>query len=329
MVRVGLVGLGGMGTVHHSNYQHISDAQVVAATGNSEKDKENAKEWGLILYKTVEEMIEGENLDVVDICTPTFLHKEHVMAALKMGKPVICEKPLALKIEDAHEIINEAKAKNLNIYVGQVLRFFKEYQALTQVIKSGEYGRVLDGHFVRLSARPRWNQGGWMFEKEKSGQVPFDLHIHDLDYLVSVFGPPKDFSYVAAGDFIDPDNENQSFKEHFRFDYDFGEFHISAEAAWYNADYPWTAEYRVYFEEAVMENKAGKVVAYQFDKEPRVFDTEEKIKIPTGINVPPTGVYLEELSHFIDCVKRGEASDKIKTGELLTVIKILSDIVWK
>lgn len=323
MIRIGLVGLGGMGTVHYSNYQHIAEAKVVAATGTTDKDRENAKSWGIPIYETVSQMLEQEEVDVVDVCTPTFLHKDHVMAALNQGKPVICEKPLALNAGDAREMLDRAKEKGVHIYVGQVLRFFQEYQALAHVIQSGEYGKVLDAHFVRLSARPRWNQGGWLFDKEKSGQLPFDLHIHDLDFIVSVFGKPKDFSFTACG------NSDKDFKEHYRFDYDFQDFHVCAEAAWYNAEYPWTAEYRVYFERAVMENRKGEVVAYEFDKEPRVFDTEEKIKIPTGINVPPTGVYLEELSHFVECIRDNKPSEKITEEQLITVMEILTDIISK
>lgn len=321
MVKIGLVGLGGMGSVHHSNYKVMEGVEVIAATGTSDRDRENAKEWGIPLYESVEKMIGEENVHVVDVCTPTFLHKDHVMAALEKGVSVICEKPLALKVEDAKEMFNKAKEKKVHIYVGQVVRFFKEYQVLAQVVKSGEYGKVLDAQFLRLSSRPRWNQGGWLFDKEKSGQLAFDLHIHDIDYIVSVFGKPKAFTFTSAG------NKDKDFKEHYRFNYDFGEFNVSAEAAWYNAEYPWTAEYRVYFENAVMENKNGQVVAYEFDKEPRIFDTEEKLKIPTEINVPPTGVYFEELSHFIDCIKANKPSDKITEDQIIAVLETLTEII--
>lgn len=321
MVKIGLVGLGGMGTVHHSNYELMDGVEVVAATGATDKDRENAKEWGIPLYDSVRKMLDEEDIDLVDVCTPTFLHKEHVMAALEKSVSVICEKPIALRVEDAKELFAKAAEKHAHIYVGQVVRFFKEYQALAQVIKSGEYGKVLDAQFLRLSSRPRWNQGGWLFDKEKSGQLPFDLHIHDLDYMVSVFGKPEKFSFTSAG------NKDKEFKEHYRFDYDYGNFHVSIEAAWYNAEYPWTAEYRVYFERAVMESKNGMVVAYEFDKDPRVFDTEEKLKIPTGINVPPTGVYFEELSHFVECLRANRDSDKIIEEQLLIVLEILNKII--
>lgn len=320
MINIGLVGLGGMGTVHKSNYEHIEGVRVKACVGTTDKDTEKAKEWQIPIYSSIKEMVENEEIDAVDVTTPTFLHKTHVMEALNLGKNVICEKPLALNVKDGKAMFDKAEEKGLNIYVGQVLRFFPEYKVLSEVVKSGEYGKVLDGYFVRLSARPRWNQGGWMFEKEKSGLVPFDLHIHDLDFIVSLFGVPKEFSYTASG------NENEAFKEHYRFTYKFAELSVCAEAAWFNAEYPWTAEYRVYFENAVMESKGGVVTSYQFDKEPRVFDTEEKIKIPTGINVPPTGVYLDELTHFIDCIKENKKSDIVTKEQVLTVLALLEEI---
>ncbi len=65
------------------------------------------------------------------------------------------------------------------------------------------------------------------------------------------------------------------------------------------------------------------MTAYQFDREPRVFDTEDKVKIPTGINIPPTGWYLSELSHFIRCAEQGVPSHLVSCQQVLTVIELL------
>ena len=65
---------------------------------------------------------------------------------------------------------------------------------------------------------------------------------------------------------------------------------------------------------------------YQEGKEPEVLDTAEKRKIPTGINVPPTGVYLEELEHFLTCVREKRDSDIVKKEEVLGVLSILEKI---
>ncbi|MFR1803390.1 MAG: gfo/Idh/MocA family oxidoreductase, partial [Faecalispora jeddahensis] len=84
-----------------------------------------------------------------------------------------------------------------------------------------------------------------------------------------------------------------------------------------------TARWRVYFENAVVVNDGTSVIAYPFDAEPRVFDTEEKIKIPTGINVPPTGWYLTELLHFIRCAEQNEPSPLVRPEQVAAVTGIL------
>lgn len=320
MIKIGIVGAGGMGTVHHSNYSHMKDCRVAAVVGQTKQDEERAKEWGLPLYRDVDSMLDREEIDVVDVCTPTFLHKEHVMKALARGKHTITEKPIALKSADAKEMFDLAREKGVQLFVGQVLRFYKESQILRGLVKDQRYGKVLDASFERLSACPRWAQGGWLFDKSKSGHLPFDLHIHDLDLMISLFGKPDDYSFTSCG------NGDRDYKEQYRFFYSYKEFNVVAEAAWFNADIPFTARWRVYFENAVVINDGTKTTAYQFDREPFIFDTEEKIKIPTGINVPPTGVYLEELEHFMDCVRNNRPSEIVKEDEIMAVVEILEQI---
>ena len=320
MIKIGIVGVGGMGTVHISNYAHIDGCKVVALCDISEAAAGKADEIGASLYTDLDEMLMSEELDVVDVCTPTFMHKQHVMKALQQGKHVIVEKPIALNSEDVKEMFALAKQKDLHLFVGQVLRFTRESGVLRQLVESGEYGKVLDASFSRLSACPRWIKNGWLFDKAKSGLLPFDLHIHDLDLIVSLFGKPKDFSFTSCG------NKDKSYKEHYRFNYNYGDFNVCAQAAWYNADIPFTATWQVYFENAVVINDKQGVIAYRFDHEPYKFDTEERIKIPTGINVPPTEIYLNELTHFMDCLREDKDSHMISEEQIITVMEILSSI---
>ncbi|HVI41331.1 MAG TPA: Gfo/Idh/MocA family oxidoreductase [Anaerovoracaceae bacterium] len=320
MLRIGIVGAGGMGTVHKSNYAYMKDCQVVAVVGQTRQDEERAKEWGLPLYRDVDSMLDQEEIDVVDVCTPTFLHKEHVMKALARKKHTLTEKPVALKASDAKEMFDLARENGVQLFVGQVLRFYRESQILKELVDDQRYGKVLDATFERLSACPRWAQGGWLFDKSKSGHLPFDLHIHDLDLMVSLFGKPEDFSFTSCG------NRGKDYKEQYRFFYQYKGFNVVAEAAWFNAEIPFTARWRVYFENAVVINDGTGMTAYQFDHEPLVFDTEEKIKIPTGINVPPTGVYLEELEHFMSCIRNNRSSERVKEDGIMAVIEILEQI---
>ncbi|MEG2931226.1 MAG: Gfo/Idh/MocA family oxidoreductase [Ruthenibacterium sp.] len=321
MIQIGILGAGGMGTVHLNNYARMEDCKVVALCDPSPAAEETARKGGLTLYTEIEKMLADSEVQLVDVCTPTFLHRTHVMAALNAGKYVICEKPLALTRADAQEMFALAREKHVQIFVGQVLQFAPSSKVLHSLVKSGEYGKMLDAQFLRLSACPRWVKNGWLFDKSKSGHLPFDLHIHDLDFLVSLLGKPDSYTYTATG------REGLDYKEHYRFSYRFGETTVCAEAAWYNADIPFTATWRVYFEQAVVIFDGVTLTAYQFDHEPRVFDIEETLKIPTGINVPPTGMFYEELSSFLHTVETQPTAPSPREEELLTVIGILEQVV--
>ncbi len=320
MLQIGIVGAGGMGTVHISNYAHIDGCHVAAVCDPAEQGKKKAAEIGAAYYPDIQSMLSHEKLDIVDVCTPTFLHKPSVMAALEAEVNVICEKPIALTSADAKEMCETAKSKGVQLFVGHVLQYFLDAMILKDLVKSGEYGRVLDASFLRLSACPRWVKNGWLFDKSRSGLLPFDLHIHDLDLIVSLFGKPKKASWTSCG------REGLTYKEHYRFLYEYDQMNVAAEAAWYNADFPFTATWRVYFENAVVTSDSKGVIAYQFDHEPRIFDTKETILIPTGINVPPTGSYYRELVDFTNHIKEGGPAGCMREQELLDVLSILEKI---
>lgn len=320
MIRIGLVGTGGMGTVHYHNYQHIEGCKVVALVGVTPQSRECSENWGIPLYEDIASMAREQQVDVADVCSPTFLHKEHVVQALSLGMHAITEKPVALHKKDAEEMFTLAKKNGKLLFVAQVLQFTKEVEVLRNLVASGEYGKPLDAFFERLTACPRWVQNGWLFDREKSGLLPFDLHIHDLDVIVSLFGKPESFSFTSTG------GKNKSYKEHYRFLYNFPNLSVAAEAAWYNADFPFTARWRVYFENAVVVNDGSRVAAYQFDAPVREFDTREDLLIPTGINLPPTGMFHRELSHFMDCIERGVPSERVTREQVLTVVGLLEEL---
>ena len=187
-------------------------------------------------------------------------------------------------------------------------------------MESEESGKVLDASFERLSAAPRWAVGGWLFDKNKSGLLPFDLHIHDLDVIVSLFGKPQGFTVQTCK------GRGKDYAEHLRISYDYGDKHVNGEAAWFNADSPWTARWRVYFENALVINDGATMTAYAFDAPPRVFDTKDEVEISTGINVPPCGWYYNELKHFAECVREGKPTPNVTRDQLLTVMEILEEV---
>lgn len=318
-LKIGLVGTGGMGRVHYANWNAVEGAEVIAVCGSSDGAKKAAQEWGVPCYATIAEMV-SSGINVVDICTPTYLHHDFVMESLSFGVDTICEKPIALNYADAKEMLDAAESHNCHLYIAQVLQFTKEIQTLHRLVKSGEYGKVLDASFERLSAAPRWAKGGWLFEKEKSGLLPYDLHIHDLDVIVSLFGKPESFTVTTSR------GAGRDYAEQLRIDYHFGDKHVLGEAAWYHADSPWTARWRVYFENALVVNDGTTLTAYPYDAEPVVFDTKDEVEISTGINVPPCGWFYNELTHFAQCIRAHRPSALVSRTQLLTVMEILEEV---
>ena len=315
-LRIGIVGGGGMGKVHFANWQAVEGAEVVALCGNAE----TAALWGVGAYASIPEMVQAAQLDVVDICTPTFKHHDQVIEALRQGVDVICEKPIALSLADAREMLDTAAEVGKHLYIAQVLQYTKEIQALHALVESQEYGKVLDASFERLSAAPRWAADGWLFDRTKSGLLPYDLHIHDLDVIVSLFGKPGSFTVQTCR------GRGKDYAEHLRISYDYGDKHVNGEAAWFNADSPWTARWRVYFENALVVHDGSSMIAYSFDAPPRVFDIKDEVEISTGINVPPCGWYYNELKHFADCIREGKPTPHVTAEQLLTVMEILEEV---
>ncbi len=291
MKKIGLVGYGGMGKVHLANYKEIDGAQVVAICDGF-IDSSVIPE-GIQAYSSIQDMLNKESLDVVDICTPTFSHKQDVVAALSAGVNVICEKPLSLSLVDVNEIFSLAEKQGVKIFVAHVLQYSKDVMMLREMVHSGIYGDVIYGSFLRLSAYPKWAKDGWLFDKKRSGGVPFDLHIHDLDLIVSLFGSPMKSAAHTCGRGDDQTNRLYSFT------YVYEDKVITSEAAWLGSDVPFNSNFRVCFEKAVVELKEGQLILYTPENDAEVLDNSEDILISTGINVPPTGMFYRELQDFL------------------------------
>ena len=316
-----LVGLGGMGTCHYMNYQHIERAKVAACVGSTASDREKAAQWGVPIYERIADACKAHEVDVIDVCTPTHLHKQLVLEAAACKKHVICEKPIALKLNDAKEMYAACEANGVQLYIAQVLQFTREVETLREVVADQRYGKPLDGCFERLTAAPKWSAGGWLFDKEKSGLLPFDLHIHDLDVIVSMFGKPDDVIFTECA------GEGKAYSEQYRFQYIYHHgLNVCAEAAWFNAAIPFTARWRVYFERGMLVCDHNGVTGYGADGEVIRFDIADPVQVDCGINLGRSGWFLRELSHLLACAEKGEASPLVPKQRVLDVIEILEKI---
>ena len=312
MLKVGLVGVGGISGAHIPAWEAMEDAQLVALCDICPEQMDRYPDKRR--YTDVGEMLEREQLDILDICLPTYLHAQVALMAMERGIHVLCEKPVSLRREDVARLYDAARAHDVRFMVAQVLRFWPEYVALKEIYDSGRYGRLLSGSMTRLGRCPQWSWDGWMKDEQRSGLVPFDLHIHDLDFMVYAFGRPGNVVSFRA---------RRPEQDVFTAVYDYGDFYITGEAAWYAADYPFTAGFRFQFERALVV----------LDGTLRIYGTDGCIDGMAagegetgGIRLPQTNAYANEIRYFADCVKAGRDADIVRPEELETVIDILKSL---
>ena len=316
MLKVAMLGMGGISAAHRSAWKQFEDAQVIAVCDiRPEKADAAAEDMGAKAYYNYEDMAANEQFDILDICLPTYLHAEYAIKALNAGKHVICEKPISLKIEDVQRVYGAAKANGKNFMVAQVVRFWREYLVLKEAYDTGKYGKLLSGRMTRLGNTPKKSWDGWMRDPERSGLVPFDLHIHDLDFIIYAFGNPEKMTRFRAG------NATQ---DYFEAIYQYPDFFISAEAAWYECNYRFQCAFRFQFEKAVLEFKDGKLTIFNENGDVTGLD-DGKVEEGDGY-VPKTNAYFEEIRYFVDCVKAGVPCDKVKAEELENVLDLIGQL---
>lgn len=194
MVRVGLAGLGFMGGTHAQCYAALPNAQLVAVC-DVEEDRRTkfAETYGATPYASIEDMLKAD-IDVMDFCIPTYLHKDAVITAAAAQKHIFCEKPMGLTGAECDEMMAAVRQAGVQFMVGHVIRFWPEYAVIKEILDSGKLGKMQWASATRMSPPPTWSWREWLFDPKLSGGAVLDLHIHDLDFLAWMLGKPKTIS---------------------------------------------------------------------------------------------------------------------------------------
>lgn len=311
MLKVCLVGVGGISGAHIPAWKNMSDAEL---TGICDIRPEQMEKYPEInRYTDFDEMIEKEKPDIVDICLPTFLHIEYSLKAIRRGINVICEKPVSLHRDDIEKVYGAAKENGVHFMIAQVLRFWPEYEFVEEVYRTGKYGKLLSGNMSRLSLRPKWTWDGWMTDEKRSGLVPFDLHIHDLDFMVWAFGKPVN-AYR--------NRSKQPDQDYISATYEYDGFFINTEASWYNSPIPFEMSFRFQFEKAVIVFKEGKLTIYESNGN-TILPGETSSADTGDISIPKSDAYANEIRYFTDAVINGTPADRVTPESLDTVLSLL------
>src|SRR5262245_6018335 len=205
MIQIGIVGLGFMAATHIRAYRQVTGARVAAICNPSGRhldgdftnvagnvgatDPVKLDLNGVRATRDFQELLADPALDAIDICAPTKAHADLAIAALRAGKHVLCEKPLARASATARGILAAAQAKQI-FMPAMCLRFWPEWAWLRQAITENRYGAVLAARFRRVAEPPGWGKNTF-FNGAESGGALFDLHVHDTDFVQYCFGRPR------------------------------------------------------------------------------------------------------------------------------------------
>lgn len=190
-IRFALIGCGHIAKRHAQCIAAHPDAELVSAYDiKPEKTYALATEFDIDAAETLEDLISRDDVDVVSICTPNGLHFEHTVAALKAGKDVLVEKPMALKREDCEEMVNLSMKNNKRLFVVKQNRYNPPVKALKKLIEEKALGTV---YYLVINCF--WNRGAeyyrssdWKGRKDLDGGTLFTQFSHFIDALYYVFG---------------------------------------------------------------------------------------------------------------------------------------------
>ena len=310
-----------MGVTHLRAYQKISNARIVAVCGVHHLPKNgilrgvtgNIKSSDAIrlgptvkVYSEFEKLLADPEVELVDICTPTPFHAPQVIAALKSGKHVLCEKPLARTSADAQKIVKAAKVARTFLMPAMCMRFWPGWSEVKEIIARKVYGKVLTAGFRRISRLPEWSSSN-AYAGGDSGGALYDLHIHDTDFANFLFGrPQKVYSsgVIGANGLID----------HVVTQYHYpGGPTVQAEGSWLN---------QRGFNMAFVINCERATLEFDYAQASDTLLISETGKKTRALKLKAADGYGAEIKYFVDCVAHRRAPKIVTATDALTALQI-------
>ncbi|MCD6291373.1 MAG: Gfo/Idh/MocA family oxidoreductase [Anaerolineae bacterium] len=190
-VRVGIVGLGRSGwNIHARILEMLPDKyQVVAVSDLDAGRRQEAKDkFGCNTYETIEELLKDPAVELVVVASPSYLHAEHSIMALKAGKAVVSEKPMAATLEDADRMIAVSEETGNLLTVFQNRRYAPHFQKVREVIESGILGRIVLIRRTEHRFSRRWD---WQTLKKFGGGSLRNTGPHLIDQALQLLGPAE------------------------------------------------------------------------------------------------------------------------------------------
>lgn len=307
-MRVGILGTG-FGACHAHIYKQQSDIESIKMFGRNKHKLDTLKEkYNIDTTTEINEIITDPTIDLVDVCLPSDLHREHVIEALKHGKDVFCETPVSFTLADALAMRDAARLYNRKLFVNLFIKCATEYKYLHEAMQTNIYGKLKSLHVTRKTA-PLWGDLGL-------GKITTALMIHDLDFITWLLGMPTATS--VKGIALAPH------ESHVQASFCYADTNVELTgSSMMPKSYPFTVSYEAIFEKGMVEyleygseQRSGRSFITYTDQ-----GREE-------LTTTPADPYVAAIEHVIDCCKNNTATlfgidDAIRALELSIQLKEL------
>ncbi len=316
---IGIVGLGFMGRTHLAAWSRAAaegrPCRVVAvcdrdparkleqaARGNLDLDRNTqpVKTSDIRPYRVFDELLADPDVAAISLCTWTDTHVELALAALRAGKHVLVEKPLARSTAEARPLVEAARSAGPLCMPAMCMRFWPGWRWLIERVREQTFGPLRAITLSRIGSMPDWSC--FYADRSRSGGALLDLHIHDVDFLCALFGPPR--RVQAWGDV-----------DHVVATYGFanGPPVAVAEGCWdAAAGYPFRMAYRAHFAHATAE--------YDNRRDRPLWLARDGVFEPLELS-PGTG-YDHQVRHFLDAIL-GRTPPAITPDDALAALRVI------
>lgn len=302
---VAVLGYGFMGTTHLSAWRYIEECELKAVMGRTiEKVKEIAEKFGVDAYSDLEPILKRNDVDIIDICTPTNTHAKYAIASMEAGKHVFVEKPIALSLKDADAMINSAKRNKVKLMVGHVLRFFPEYMKIKELVSQGMIGEPVIARTFRGGPIPEWSP--WFLDKNQSGGVAVDLAIHDVDFLMWTFDQRIERVYAKVKRLV---HKNITAEDYALITLKFEKGGIAlVEANWaLPKQFPFTMKIEIDGTKGmIMSDNQSSVPVRLITNDITAGFAPERLPWRPAIHPFPVDPFYRELKHFVECIRENK-----------------------
>jgi predicted dehydrogenase len=189
-IRLGVIGCGGFGLYALQQFAQVPGVRLTGMAGtHREAARAAARRFGIPDIQDVDALLARDDVDVVYIATPPFLHFPQALAALEAGKHVICEKPLAMTVAEADTLIAAARKRDRVLVANLMQRYNPLFDAIKRLIQNKVLGDLLHGYFENYASDENLPPDHWFWDRSKSGGIFVEHGVHFFDMFAGWLGP--------------------------------------------------------------------------------------------------------------------------------------------